>query len=72
MHRVSTSIQVCFNLVDGHKALLGQQNWLTRKNQLTSMGKAIERHTERSLHLVGMHFVVGAVNVAGGLQERRV
>jgi hypothetical protein len=61
--------QAGFDLVERHEAFAGEQHGFAAKNQLAPVGVAIDRHADRTLDFFGMHFVVGAVDVACRLQE---
>ncbi|HEY9762959.1 MAG TPA: hypothetical protein V6D07_10560 [Trichocoleus sp.] len=56
-------VQPWLNLVQGNKALNRQQNGSTPKNQLAPVGFAANGNPNGALHVFGMNFVIGAIDL---------
>lgn len=62
-------VQPWLNLIERNKALAGKKNRALAKNQLAAMGFGANGNAHRTLKIIGMHLVVGTVDLAGRLEQ---
>jgi hypothetical protein len=62
-------MQARLNLVEGDEALVGEEHWLVAKNQLAPVSLGANGYPDGPLHIFGMDFVIGAIDLAGGFQQ---
>jgi len=62
-------MQTGLNLIEGNEALTGQQHRVLPKDQLAAMGFGADGNPDGPLEVVGMHLIVGTVNLAGRLEQ---
>jgi hypothetical protein len=65
-------MNVGLDLVQGNEAFAGEQHRTVTKNQLASTGAPSDRDPNGTLHVFGVNLVIGAIDVPGGLEQRRV
>ena len=59
-------------LGQGNKTLMGQQNGLVVEDQFAPAGGAANGDPNRALHLFGVDFVVGSIDMPRRFQQRRI